>query len=285
MAALMQKQESAFYPEAKQLALEFDALKAMGISPCLTGDPGVGKSYFAVVYAESRRKLVLGQSFFQANITKSSDPRTLLGKMLVHGNGSISMEWQDGDLTLAIKAGGLFLADELNRGAGELQNRFFSLTETGYRYLTLFEKGNEIIEIPKDFMLVATQNPPNAKFYNAPLDRALSERFVHYNIDKPLADEAKLAELLLPNDKRMAETAYNITQDSRKNAQPIGMSTRSLSQVCKLISGGFRPMQAFNVAWINRFDELIEQQAAKELLSVHFTEALERTTLEDATMF
>lgn len=287
MANTLSMAETAFNPEAKRLAKEMEICRRCQVAPLLTGEPGVGKSYFVAVYAEMMRKLVLGKTFFQANITKFTDPRVQLGKMLVHGNGSITMSWQDGDLTLAIKAGGLFLADELNRGSGELQNRYFSLLETGYRYLSLFEKGNEVVDVPKDFMLVATQNPPNAKFYNAPLDRALSERFVHYNIDSPLADEGKLSETLLPKAKHgdLAERLFNVVTDSRKTDRGIGMSTRSLAQIGRLIANGFKPIQAFNVAWANRFDEPQDREAAQAVVASHFTDVLESSSWQEQSLF
>lgn len=265
--------------DAMLLKSDFLRLRARGSAPLSIGAPGTGKSFFCHSFAAGQG-LSLGDGFRQANITKSTDPRILVGKNIFVENGGDhpKFRWVDGDLTVCIRKGGMFLADELNRGAGELQNRFFSVTETGYRYLSLFEKGNEIVEIPKEFMLMATQNPVSGMFYNQPLDKALAERFIHIEIDKPLCNEEGLAEQILPKAQHgtLGGQMVSVAQDSRKSNQPIYMSTRALSQVLGLCAEGFEPMQALKYGWMNRL-ESEDREAAKQIITAHFSAYFQKT--------
>lgn len=281
--------KATWRPAAKTLKAHIQKLQEKGLAPLLIGAPGTGKSFFAHSYAVGSG-LALGDGFRQANITKSTDPRILVGKNIFVENGSDhpKFRWIDGDLTVCIRKGGIFLADELNRGAGELQNRFFSLTETGYRYLSLFEKGNEIVEVPQSFMLIATQNPVSGMFYNQPLDKALAERFIHIEINEPLCDEDGLAEQILPKADHgtLGGRLVSIATDSRKTGKPIYMSTRALSQCLFLISSGIEPMQALKFGWLNRCEEE-DRVSAIEIIVAHFSDLFTKTgkKFEDMVQF
>ncbi len=124
-----------------------------GITPCLVGPPGVGKSLIARKVAEDTERS-FHEVFFDENVT----PSRLIGAFdpaLVVRNGRNISSFEPGPLIRAMVEGGLFVAQELNRATEFCQNSLISPLEE--RHYHLFPLG--MVKAHENFAFVATQNP------------------------------------------------------------------------------------------------------------------------------
>ncbi|MBS7620041.1 MoxR family ATPase [Candidatus Bathyarchaeota archaeon] len=129
-----------------------DSLDA-GITPCLVGPPGVGKSLLARKVAEDTGR-VFFEIFFDENVT----PSRLVGAFdpaLVVRKGRSIESFEPGPLIRAMVEGGLFVAHELNRATEFCQNSLISPLEE--RHYHIYPLG--LIKAHESFAFVATQNP------------------------------------------------------------------------------------------------------------------------------
>jgi MoxR-like ATPase len=126
---------------------------ATGITPCLVGPPGVGKSLLVRKVAEDTKR-GFHEVFFDENVT----PSRLIGSFdpsLVVRSGRNISSFEPGPLIRAMVEGGIFVAHELNRATEFCQNSLISPLEE--RHYHLFPLG--MIRAHRNFAFVATQNP------------------------------------------------------------------------------------------------------------------------------
>ena len=124
-----------------------------GITPCLVGPPGVGKSLLARKVAEDT-----GRSFHEVFFDENVTPSRLIGTFdpaLVVRNGRNISSFEPGPLIRTMVEGGLFVAQELNRATEFCQNSLIAPLEE--RHYHLFPIG--MVRAQPDFAFVATQNP------------------------------------------------------------------------------------------------------------------------------
>jgi len=124
-----------------------------GITPCLVGPPGVGKSLLARKVAEDT-----GRSFHEVFFDENVTPSRLIGTFdpaLVVRNGRNISSFEPGPLIRTMVEGGLFVAQELNRATEFCQNSLIAPLEE--RHYHLFPIG--MVRAHPDFAFVATQNP------------------------------------------------------------------------------------------------------------------------------
>lgn len=139
-----------------QYRTAYDLLKDSldtGITPCLVGPPGVGKSLLARKVAEDTGR-TFHEVFFDENVT----PSRLIGSFdpaLVVRNGRNISSFEPGPLIRAMVEGGLFVAQELNRATEFCQNSLIAPLEE--RHYHLFPIG--MVKAHKNFAFVSTQNP------------------------------------------------------------------------------------------------------------------------------
>src|SRR4030042_1648021 len=227
-----------------------DALDT-GITPCLVGPPGVGKSLLARKVAEDT-----GRSFHEVFFDENVTPSRLIGSFdpaLVVRNGRTTSSFEPGPLIRAMVEGGLFVAHELNRATEFCQNSLISPLEE--RHYHLFPLG--LIRAQETFAFVATQNPiETSGTYR--LSRVLVDRIGCWiRLNYP-TKETEL-EILKENTPAFSlpssalEKIYEIVNDTRESSTlEIPASPRSGIYLTRLVNKYFKRFDSENAA-INFF--------------------------------
>ena len=206
-----------------------------GITPCLVGPPGVGKSLLARKVAEDT-----GRSFHEVFFDENVTPSRLIGSFdpaLVVRNGRNISSFEPGPLIRAMVEGGLFVAQELNRATEFAQNSLIAPLEE--RHYHLFPIG--MVKAHENFAFVSTQNPiETAGTYR--LSKVLVDRMGSWiRLDYP--DKETEMEIIKENTPAFAlpESAltkiYEIVNDTRNTASlEIPASPRSGIFLNKLVN-------------------------------------------------
>jgi MoxR-like ATPase len=124
-----------------------------GVTPCLVGPPGVGKSLLARKIAEDSTR-----GFYEVFFDENMTPSRLVGAFdpaLVVRRGRTVESFEPGPLMRAMVEGGLFVAHELNRATEFCQNSLIAPLEERHYHLYPFG----MIKASDEFAFVATQNP------------------------------------------------------------------------------------------------------------------------------
>jgi MoxR-like ATPase len=213
-----------------------------GITPCLVGPPGVGKSLLARKVAEDT-----GRSFHEVFFDENVTPSRLIGSFdpaLVVRNGRNITSFEPGPLIRAMVEGGLFVAQELNRATEFCQNSLIAPLEE--RHYHLFPIG--MVKAHENFAFVSTQNPiETAGTYR--LSKVLVDRMGSWiRLDYPTKENEM--EIIKENTPAFAlkesalDKIYDIVNMTRQTASlEIPASPRSGIFLTKLVN-----------KYIDRFD-------------------------------
>jgi MoxR-like ATPase len=223
-----------------------DALDT-GITPCLVGPPGVGKSLLARKVAEDT-----GRSFHEVFFDENVTPSRLIGSFdpaLVVRNGRNITSFEPGPLIRAMVEGGLFVAHELNRATEFCQNSLISPLEE--RHYNLFPLG--LIRALDNFAFIATQNPiETSGTYR--LSRVLVDRIGCWIRLTYPTKETEL-EILKENTpafklpSSVLEKIYDIVKETRENPiLEIPASPRSGIYLTRLVNRYFERFEDENAA-------------------------------------
>jgi MoxR-like ATPase len=148
----------------------------------LIGDAGVGKNALIYYINSLRRHPTIRYSFNEDTL-----PEDLVGSYRIQPGGFV---WSDGALSLAMRKGATFVADEMNLASPEVLKRFQSVfTE---RRLQILEGDGSVIEPHRGFSFVATQNPSEGYEGRKPLLREMQKYFTTVYLD-PYPDEELVA--------------------------------------------------------------------------------------------
>ena len=228
-----------------QYKIAYDLLKDSldtGITPCLVGPPGVGKSLLARKVAEDT-----GRSFHEVFFDENVTPSRLIGSFdpaLVVRNGRNITSFEPGPLIRAMVEGGLFVAQELNRATEFCQNSLIAPLEE--RHYHLFPIG--MVKAHENFAFVSTQNPiETAGTYR--LSKVLVDRMGSWiRLDYPTKENEM--EIIKENTPAFAlkesalDKIYDIVNATRQTASlEIPASPRSGIFLTKLVN-----------KYIDRFD-------------------------------
>ena len=80
----------------------------------------------------------------------------------------------------------------------------------------------------------------------------LSRFTAHFYIDEPVADEEKVLSSILKDEQKLIRAMVRIAYDCRNNPRTT-VPTRDLVQWADLISRGFEPKEAFDLAVMPKF--------------------------------
>ena len=171
--------------------VKYDEVRTLvnaGIPVLLTGEKGSGKTTLAMQIAEA-----LELPFFSMSMTRQTTLSHLLGFLSVNGN------YVPSQLRDCAENGGVYLLDEIDAADA---NVLLSLNTIENGFIS-FPTG--IVELHKDFRLMATANPQNEhEFYvgRTKLDAATLDRFDIVDIDR---DEHLEKSLVDPDTYRRIE--------------------------------------------------------------------------------
>ena len=264
----------AFTPAGEQV---IDELLMLAINPSITvqldGPSGMGKS---VVVREVARRMY--RDAMAINAHPGMDVGQLVGQMFPRATDTgITLQWEDGDLTKAIREGIIFFFEEATRAPQEMMSRLFGLLDQGFGYYNLPEAGIRDVPIHDDFWMVLTSNPAGAGYQTARMDPALQSRIgAVFQIDEPLADERViLSRILAPNNEEvghnMVERFQHFAFDTRRkdaNGFDRGVNTRDLIYAATLQVRGFNASRAIELSIGNK--DMINKPAIVEHANNHF---------------
>ena len=155
----------------------------------LIGDTGWGKTTLLKHYANQNNREFTGINFFPK---QNVDQLVGMWRPIPTDNG-ITVDWQDGLLTDAIRNGKIFLGEELTRAPRDLAGRLLGILDSADRYWSLPEAGVPSVPVSDDFWFLASANPVSGDYATVTLDPALVRRFsLIVTIEQPVADEVKL---------------------------------------------------------------------------------------------
>jgi len=225
------------------------------------GHTGWGKSFIARHVAQG-----LGVGFQQFNSHPGMDMSVLVGMWRpIPTEGGVSVTWQDGIITDAVRIGKIVLAEELTRAPQESVSRLYGLLDTSHRSWSVPEGGFDL-PVHDNFCMIATANPQGTGYYTQRLDPAMLNRFAAvFVIDEPVADEAALAVGELGID--MADRVLKFVRECRHGGK-IMMPTRDLVLLMSNIKNGLPIDRAVELCLSAKYPDHID--GIKEIARLHF---------------
>ena len=232
--------------------------KRESLSAQLDGPSGMGKS---VIVREVAYRLL--REFMAINAHPGMDLSLLIGSMYPRPTGQgMTLVWEDGDLTRAIKNGIIFFFEEATRAPQEMVSRLFGLLDQGFGYFNLPEAGISNVPIHELFWMILTSNPAGAGYQTSRLDMAFQSRMCSvFEVNEPMADErAILTNILAPTN---SEVGHNLVDrflhfaiDTRRpdaNGVDHGVNTRDLIYAATLQARGFEATRAIELSIANKY--------------------------------
>ena len=214
-----------------------------GQNVILRGPTGAGKDDLIFHIAGKTNRPV-----YRVNFGKSVRIEDLIGHFeLVTGpDGETITRWVDGALTRAVRAGGIFLADEINAASGRVTMALHAIAEKpSNRELPILQTG-EVLDPHDQFRFVGTMNPGYAGTNK--LNKAFATRFTHVEIDYlPPNKERKVIYLntdLESGDREatmdaLLNFAASLRESYRDNEITTPVSTRDLIRIATFIEDDF----------------------------------------------
>ncbi|SDO80348.1 CbbQ/NirQ/NorQ/GpvN family protein [Desulforhopalus singaporensis] len=203
----------------------------------LKGPTGCGKTRF-MQYLAWRLKSPLITVSCHDDLSTSD----LVGRYLVKASEAV---WQDGPLTLALRAGGICYLDEIVEARKDTTVVIHPLTDD--RRELPVEKLGKLYKAPDDFMLAVSYNP-GYQSVTKDLKPSTRQRFVSLNFDYP--DPELEAEIVGresgcdPGLSRKMVKLAAMTRSLKESGLPEGASTRLIIQAVKLMQGGICAVDA-----------------------------------------
>jgi len=223
----------------------WDLCRTDGLHRLLLGGTGWGKTFVVQTVMK-----ILGKPFVAVNAHPGMDIRDLVGQWRPEAleSGGVTIKWQDGTFTEAVREGKTFMLEEATRAPQEFMSRMYGVMDSAGAYWSLPENGETAVPIGDEFSVVATANPPGNGYLSQNLDKAFLRRFKWIRtIDEPLADEEKALAYVLgdgtEDQKDRAKRFYTWVDDAREAAD-TNINTGDLTAAAEMTMRGFTPMQA-----------------------------------------
>lgn len=232
---------ACFYRESRDEKAVFQAAFAARRPLLLTGPTGCGKTRLVEHMAEQ-----LERPLFTVSCHDDLTASDLVGRFLVHGG---DVEWIDGPLTRAVRAGALCYLDEVIEARRDTLAVLHSLTD--HRRSLYLDRINERVAAADGFMLVCSYNPASRSALKE-MKPSLRQRFVSVGLDYlPEDDEAAVVSTETgvgdPVARRLVRVARALREASQQGTHEPP-STRTLVAAASLIAQGLTPAAAIRAA-------------------------------------
>ncbi len=220
----------------------------------LVGEAGLGKSYTAVLAAQSAER-----DCRTVNLSKQSDLVDLLGQFILEKDGENSVfKWVDGVITQAAQEGKVLILEELTMADGTILAALHGLFEKKPKLYTT----NGDVKIHPDFRVIGTSNPSWTNYNGvSELNYAFEDRFVHILFDFP--QRQTIEKFLEPFERNIEKRDIDIDDiyDVAKRLfelyprnVPNFLSLRGLEFFSKLL-GTYNVKQSFELAILNKMEK------------------------------
>ena len=217
----------------------------------IKGPTGCGKTRFITHMAKK-----LGRPLYTVSCHDDLTASDLIGRHLI-GDGTTY--WNDGPLTRAVREGAICYLDEVVEARKDTTVVLHPLSDD--RRILPIERTGEILEAPKEFMLVVSYNPGYQNLLKG-MKPSTRQRFVATRFDFPKA--AAEEQILIGETgveaheaKRLVSLA-NALRALKDHDLEEAASTRLLVYTIQLIQSGYDPVEACRNALIEPLSDDIE---------------------------
>jgi len=230
-----------FYsPSGAECAL-FDHAFRNQLPVLLKGPTGCGKTRFVAHMAAK-----LGRPLYTVSCHDDLTAADLTGRYLLKGGETV---WVDGPLTRAVREGAIVYLDEVVEARKDVTVVLHPVTDD--RRVLPLERTGELLEAPKEFMLVVSYNPGYQNVLKT-LKPSTRQRFVAIEFGFPDPEtEAAIVhrESGLPKDRCVPLVRIaNALRDLKGQDLEEGASTRLVVYAATLIRDGVRQDVAIEAA-------------------------------------
>lgn len=230
----------------------------------IKGPTGCGKTRF-VAHMAAHLNLPLYTVACHDDLTAAD----LVGRHLISHGETV---WCDGPLTRAVREGGICYLDEVVEARKDTTVVIHPLADD--RRILPIDRTGELLEAPKNFMLVVSYNPGYQNFLKG-MKPSTRQRFVSLKFDFP-AEEREVKILIGETgvDKLVAKRLVSIANAFRSlkehDLEEVA-STRLLVYAATLIKDGLDPIHACKAALVETLtDEPETSEALMEVVSATF---------------
>ncbi|WP_340820171.1 CbbQ/NirQ/NorQ/GpvN family protein [Methanolobus sp. WCC4] len=207
----------------------------------LKGPTGCGKTRFMEYMAWKLQRPLITIACHE-DLTATD----LVGRFLIKGD---NVEWSDGPLTKAVRAGAICYLDEVVEARKDTIVVIHPLTDD--RRIIPIDKLGIVVKAPEEFMLSVSYNPGYQSIVKD-MKQSTRQRFVAIDFDYP---PAELEKQIVAHESQVDETTatrlVEIGQSIRNfkhHGLEEGVSTRLLIYAGKLIQEGIEPKEACRIA-------------------------------------
>lgn len=234
--------EPFFLPRSNEIEIGLAA--SINMFPLLLKGPtGCGKTRF-MQYLAWR----LNRPLITVSCHDDLSAADLVGRYLIKGNEAV---WQDGPLTLAVRAGAICYLDEIVEARKDTTVVIHPLTDD--RRELPIEKLGILYSAPDKFMLAVSYNPGYQSVLKD-LKPSTRQRFVSLNFDYP---NALLEQEIVIRETGMGKELViqlvklaTMTRSLKESGLAEGASTRLIIQTVRLIQSGIDTVSACRVGMI-----------------------------------
>jgi nitric oxide reductase NorQ protein len=248
--------EPFFLARANEIEIALAASANM-LPLLLKGPTGCGKTRFMQYLAWRLNRALITVSCHD-DLTAAD----LVGRYLIKGNEAV---WQDGPLTLAVRAGAICYLDEIVEARKDTTVVIHPLTDN--RRELPVEKLGRLYTAPPEFMLAVSYNPGYQSVLKD-LKPSTRQRFVSLNFDYPNGDLEK--DIVIREsgiDKELAIKLVKLatmTRSLKESGLAEGASTRLIIQTVRLIKAGIDTVSACRSGMIESLTDDPELLAAMD---------------------
>ena len=225
----------------------------------IKGPTGCGKTRF-IQYMAAKLDRPLYTVACHDDLTASD----LVGRHLI-GNGETY--WQDGPLTKAVREGAICYLDEVVEARKDTTVVLHPLSDD--RRLLPIERTGELLQAPKDFMLVVSYNPGYQNLLKG-MKPSTRQRFISMRFDYPdVTTETIIIQKETNIDDKTATLLIELAHSLRAlkdHDLEESASTRLLVYAATLIKAGFAPIDACRAAIIEPLTD--DEETVEALMEV-----------------